>query len=49
MTMKMHLGWFLNFAPPQWLDPFDQIGTSWTNGDFHVEVAGCSRTPASTS
>lgn len=39
MTQKMHLGWFLNYAPPQWLDPFDRIGTSWTNGDFHVEVA----------
>ena len=37
MASKMHLGWFLNYAPPQWLDPFDRIGSSWTNGDFHIE------------
>lgn len=39
MARKMHLGWFLNYAPPQWLDQFDRIGSSWTNGDFHIEIA----------
>lgn len=35
----MHLGWFMNYAPPQWLDPFDRVNTSWTNADFHIEMA----------
>jgi FMN-dependent oxidoreductase (nitrilotriacetate monooxygenase family) len=39
MAKKMHLGWFMNYAPPQWLDPFDRVNTSWTNADFHIEMA----------
>lgn len=39
MSQKMHLGWFMNYAPPQWLDPFDRVNTTWTNADFHIEVA----------
>jgi len=35
----MHLGWFMNYAPPQWVDPFDRVNTSWTNADFHIEMA----------
>ena len=36
---KMHLGWFMNYAPPQWVNPFDRVNTPWENGDFHVEMA----------
>ena len=39
MSKKMHLGWFMNYAPPQWMDPFDRVNTSWTNADFHIEMA----------
>lgn len=39
MSKKMHLGWFMNYAPPQWLDPFDRVNPSWTNADFHIEMA----------
>lgn len=39
MTKKMHLGWFMNYAPPQWIDSFDRVNSSWTNADFHIEVA----------
>jgi long-chain alkane monooxygenase len=39
MAKKMHLGWFMNYAPPQWVDPFDRVNTSWTNADFHIEMA----------
>lgn len=39
MPKKMHLGWFMNYAPPQWTDPFDRVNTSWTNADFHIEMA----------
>jgi hypothetical protein len=24
---KMHLGWFMNYAPPQWVNPFDRVNT----------------------
>ncbi len=39
MTKKFHLGWFMNFMPPQWVDPFDRINSSWTSAEFHVEMA----------
>lgn len=39
VSKKMHLGWFMNYAPPQWVDPFDQVNSSWTNADFHIEIA----------
>ena len=39
MSKKMHLGWFMNYAPAQWMDPFDRVDTSWTNADFHIEMA----------
>jgi FMN-dependent oxidoreductase (nitrilotriacetate monooxygenase family) len=39
MPKKMHLGWFMNYAPPQWTDPFDRVNTPWMNADFHIEMA----------
>ncbi|MBB3752822.1 FMN-dependent oxidoreductase (nitrilotriacetate monooxygenase family) [Mycolicibacterium sp. BK634] len=39
MAKKMHLGWFMNYAPPQWLNPFDRVNSSWANADFHIEMA----------
>ena len=39
VSKKMHLGWFMNYAPPQWMDPFDRVNPSWTNADFHIEMA----------
>ncbi|WP_263999824.1 NtaA/DmoA family FMN-dependent monooxygenase [Mycobacterium yunnanensis] len=39
MSRKMHLGWFMNYAPPQWTNPLDRVNPSWSNADFHIEVA----------
>jgi FMN-dependent oxidoreductase (nitrilotriacetate monooxygenase family) len=40
MTKKFHLGWFMNFIPPEW----DSDGSSpdvqmWPNGRFYVDMA----------
>ena len=29
----------MNYAPPQWLNPFDRVNSSWLNADFHIEMA----------
>jgi len=33
-----HLGWFMNFTPDEWNDPFAAGGNPWT-GDFYIEMA----------
>jgi len=33
-----HLGWFMNFTPDEWNDPFSSGGNPWT-GDFYIEMA----------
>jgi FMN-dependent oxidoreductase (nitrilotriacetate monooxygenase family) len=33
-----HLGWFMNFTPDEWNDPFGAGGNPWT-GDFYIEMA----------
>ncbi|MDE1907040.1 MAG: NtaA/DmoA family FMN-dependent monooxygenase [Rhodospirillales bacterium] len=35
---KFHLGWFMNFTPDEWREPFGQGGTPW-DGQFYVEMA----------
>jgi alkanesulfonate monooxygenase SsuD/methylene tetrahydromethanopterin reductase-like flavin-dependent oxidoreductase (luciferase family) len=40
VTKPFHLGWFTNFAPPIWESPFSgDVGSTWTDGQFYVEVA----------
>jgi alkanesulfonate monooxygenase SsuD/methylene tetrahydromethanopterin reductase-like flavin-dependent oxidoreductase (luciferase family) len=36
----MHLGWFMNFTPPDWDTPWTSpdVG-SWANGQFYVDMA----------
>jgi long-chain alkane monooxygenase len=33
-----HLGWFMNFTPDEWNEPFGAGGSPWT-GDFYIEFA----------
>ncbi len=35
---KFHLGWFMNFTPDEWRDPFGQGGSPW-DGQFYIEMA----------
>lgn len=35
---KFHLGWFMNFTPDEWREPFGQGGTPW-DGRFYIEMA----------
>lgn len=35
---KFHLGWFMNFTPDEWREPFAQGGQPW-NGKFYTEMA----------
>ncbi len=35
---RMHLGWFMNFTPDEWNEPFAAGGNPWT-GDFFIEFA----------
>lgn len=35
---KFHLGWFMNFTPDEWREPFGQGGTPW-DGQFYIEMA----------
>ncbi|HYP64512.1 MAG TPA: NtaA/DmoA family FMN-dependent monooxygenase, partial [Acidocella sp.] len=35
---KFHLGWFMNFTPDEWREPFAQGGQPW-NGQFYIEMA----------
>ena len=40
MTKKFHLGWFMNFIPPEWdTDYTSPDVASWANGDFYVDMA----------
>ena len=40
MTNKFHLGWFLNFTPPEWdTDDVSPDAAKWANGDFYVDAA----------
>ncbi|HUW80016.1 MAG TPA: FMNH2-dependent monooxygenase, partial [Acidocella sp.] len=39
MTKKrFHLGWFMNFTPDEWREPFGQGGQPW-DGQFYIEMA----------
>lgn len=35
---KFHLGWFMNFTPDEWHEPFGQGGNPW-DGQFYIEMA----------
>ena len=35
---KFHLGWFMNFTPDEWHEPFGQGGQPW-DGQFYIEMA----------
>jgi long-chain alkane monooxygenase len=40
MTKKFHLGWFMNFIPPEWDSDYASPDVaSWANGDFYVDMA----------
>jgi len=35
---RFHLGWFMNFTPDEWREPFGQGGYPW-DGKFYMEMA----------
>jgi FMN-dependent oxidoreductase (nitrilotriacetate monooxygenase family) len=35
---RFHLGWFMNFTPDEWREPFGQGGLPW-DGQFYTEMA----------
>jgi FMN-dependent oxidoreductase (nitrilotriacetate monooxygenase family) len=35
---RFHLGWFMNFTPDEWREPFGQGGQPW-DGRFYIEMA----------
>ena len=35
---RFHLGWFMNFTPDEWREPFGQGGMPW-DGQFYIEMA----------
>ncbi|HXL59404.1 MAG TPA: NtaA/DmoA family FMN-dependent monooxygenase, partial [Mycobacterium sp.] len=40
MTKKFHLGWFMNFIPPEWDTPWASPDVArWPNGRFYVDMA----------
>jgi long-chain alkane monooxygenase len=40
MTTKFHLGWFMNFIPPEWdTDDASPDAREWPNGRFYVDMA----------
>jgi FMN-dependent oxidoreductase (nitrilotriacetate monooxygenase family) len=40
MTKKFHLGWFMNFIPPEWESEWaGPDAATWANGRFYVEMA----------
>ncbi|MHC9291845.1 NtaA/DmoA family FMN-dependent monooxygenase [Mycobacterium sp. LTG2003] len=40
MTKKFHLGWFMNFIPPEWdTDAASPDAHKWPNGRFYVDMA----------
>ena len=38
MPKRFHLGWFTNFTPGDWNQPFSHGGSPW-DGKFFVEMA----------
>jgi FMN-dependent oxidoreductase (nitrilotriacetate monooxygenase family) len=38
MADRFHLGWFMNFTPDEWNDPFAAGGNPW-NGEFYIDMA----------
>jgi FMN-dependent oxidoreductase (nitrilotriacetate monooxygenase family) len=38
VAKKFHLGWFMNFTPDEWREPFGQGGSPW-DGQFYIEMA----------
>ena len=38
MPKRFHLGWFTNFTPGDWNQPFSHSGSPW-DGKFFVEMA----------
>ena len=51
MTKKFHLGWFMNFIPPEWDIAWASPDVAnWSNGKFYVDMAHAAwNGPASTS
>ena len=40
MAKKFHLGWFMNFIPPEWDTPWASPDVArWPNGRFYVDMA----------
>jgi FMN-dependent oxidoreductase (nitrilotriacetate monooxygenase family) len=40
MTKKIHLGWFMNFTPPDWQSDLASPDVAdWPNGKFYVDMA----------
>jgi long-chain alkane monooxygenase len=40
MTNKFHLGWFMNFVPPEWNTQWaSPDAAKWNNGRFYVDMA----------
>jgi long-chain alkane monooxygenase len=40
MSKKFHLGWFMNFIPPEWDTPWASPDVAnWPNGRFYVDMA----------
>ncbi|WP_328773800.1 NtaA/DmoA family FMN-dependent monooxygenase [Streptomyces sp. NBC_00286] len=40
MTQMFHLGWFMNFTPPDWQSEWASPDVrNWANGKFHVDMA----------
>ena len=40
MTKKLHLGWFMNFAPPDWESEWASPEVAnWADGRFYVDMA----------
>ena len=40
MTKKLHLGWFMNFTPPDWESEWASPDVAdWANGKFYVDMA----------
>jgi long-chain alkane monooxygenase len=35
---KFHLGWFMNFTPDEWNEPFSAGGSPWS-GEFYMDMA----------
>jgi long-chain alkane monooxygenase len=38
VSRKFHLGWFMNFTPDEWNEPFSAGGSPWS-GEFYMDMA----------